>query len=127
MFISLFVVCVLATFHVSSSLGTVIYIFVIHILYQAYPSDEKSMAKTQTIVLRHLYLLLGYNQNERGFHVPPQRLRFDCVTLSNIVKSIKYGTLVESETFHYCKILAIIIFFFQKCFQCAHKLKTVRT
>ncbi|XP_068085270.1 protein unc-79 homolog [Anabrus simplex] len=42
---------------------------------QAYPSDEKAMAKTQSIVLRHLYLLLGYNQSERGFHVPPQRLR----------------------------------------------------
>ncbi|KAG8319395.1 Protein unc-79 [Homalodisca vitripennis] len=42
---------------------------------QAYPSDEKYQAKTQTIVLRHLYLLLGYNQNERGFHVPPNRLR----------------------------------------------------
>ncbi|XP_069685618.1 protein unc-79 homolog isoform X4 [Periplaneta americana] len=42
---------------------------------QAFPTDEKSMAKTQSIVLRHLYLLLGYNQNERGFYVPPQRLR----------------------------------------------------
>jgi hypothetical protein len=50
-------------------------------VYQAYPSDEKSMAKTQTIVLRHLYLLLGYNQNERGFYVPPQRLRYDHVAL----------------------------------------------
>jgi hypothetical protein len=35
------------------------------------------MAKTQTIVLRHLYLLLGYNQNERGFYVPPHRLRYE--------------------------------------------------
>ncbi|XP_054270817.1 protein unc-79 homolog isoform X2 [Macrosteles quadrilineatus] len=42
---------------------------------QAFPSDEKSQAKTQTIVLRHLYLLLGYNQNERGFHIPSHRLR----------------------------------------------------
>lgn len=84
----LFVVHVLATFHISSSLNTVIYIFVLHILCQAYPSDEKSMAKTQTIVLRHLYLLLGYNQNERGFHVPPQQLRFDHMTLYNTVKSI---------------------------------------
>ncbi|KAJ9575224.1 hypothetical protein L9F63_025823, partial [Diploptera punctata] len=46
---------------------------------QAFPSDEKSMAKTQSIVLRHLYLLLGYNQNERGFHVQPQRLRMSPV------------------------------------------------
>ncbi|KAF6204812.1 hypothetical protein GE061_018974 [Apolygus lucorum] len=42
---------------------------------QAYPSDEKVLAKTQSIVLRHLYLLLGYNQNERGFHIPPSKLR----------------------------------------------------
>jgi hypothetical protein len=35
------------------------------------------MAKTQTIVLRHVYLLLGYNQNERGFYVPPYRLRYE--------------------------------------------------
>ncbi|XP_063244249.1 protein unc-79 homolog [Bacillus rossius redtenbacheri] len=42
---------------------------------QAYPSDDKAQAKVQAIVLHHLYLLLGYNQNERGFHVPPQKLR----------------------------------------------------
>nr|CAD7255823.1 unnamed protein product [Timema shepardi] len=42
---------------------------------QAFPSDEKVLAKSQGIVLHHLYLLLGYNQNERGFHVPPQKLR----------------------------------------------------
>lgn len=43
---------------------------------QAYPSEEKYPAKIQTLVLRHLYLLLGYNHNERGFHVQPNRLRF---------------------------------------------------
>ncbi|XP_066903218.1 protein unc-79 homolog isoform X4 [Halyomorpha halys] len=42
---------------------------------QAFPTDEKYMAKTQTIVLRHLYLLLGYNQNEKGFHISPSKLR----------------------------------------------------
>ncbi|XP_011871476.1 PREDICTED: protein unc-79 homolog [Vollenhovia emeryi] len=42
---------------------------------QAYPTDEKPMSKTQGIVLRHLYLLLGYNQTERTFHTTPQRLR----------------------------------------------------
>lgn len=42
---------------------------------QAYPTDEKPMSKTQGIVLRHLYLLLGYNQTERIFHTTPQRLR----------------------------------------------------
>lgn len=42
---------------------------------QAYPTDEKPMSKSQGIVLRHLYLLLGYNQTERTFHTTPQRLR----------------------------------------------------
>ncbi|KZC06519.1 Protein unc-79 like protein [Dufourea novaeangliae] len=42
---------------------------------QAYPTDEKLLSKTQGIVLRHLYLLLGYNQTERTFHTSPQRLR----------------------------------------------------
>nr|XP_012153958.1 PREDICTED: protein unc-79 homolog [Megachile rotundata] len=42
---------------------------------QAFPTDEKPLSKTQGIVLRHLYLLLGYNQTERTFHTSPQRLR----------------------------------------------------
>lgn len=42
---------------------------------QAYPAEEKNLAKTQGIVLRHLYLLLGYSQNDRGLYLPPQRLR----------------------------------------------------
>ncbi|XP_067215729.1 protein unc-79 homolog isoform X2 [Linepithema humile] len=46
---------------------------------QAYPTDEKPMSKTQGIVLRHLYLLLGYNQTERTFHTNPQRLRYSPV------------------------------------------------
>ncbi|KAF7993840.1 hypothetical protein HCN44_011109 [Aphidius gifuensis] len=46
---------------------------------QAYPTDEKPLSKTQGIVLRHLYLLLGYNQTERTFHLSPQRLRLSSV------------------------------------------------
>ncbi|XP_032682267.1 protein unc-79 homolog isoform X3 [Odontomachus brunneus] len=42
---------------------------------QAYPTDEKPLSRIQGIVLRHLYLLLGYNQTERTFHTSPQRLR----------------------------------------------------
>ncbi|XP_012267707.2 protein unc-79 homolog isoform X12 [Athalia rosae] len=42
---------------------------------QAYPTDEKPLCKTQGIILRHLYLLLGYNQTDRTFHTSPQRLR----------------------------------------------------
>ncbi|XP_043278465.1 protein unc-79 homolog isoform X2 [Venturia canescens] len=46
---------------------------------QAYPTDEKPLSKTQGIVLRHLYLLLGYNQTERTFHTLPSRLRLSPV------------------------------------------------
>uniref|UniRef100_A0A8D8RWG0 Protein unc-79 homolog n=1 Tax=Cacopsylla melanoneura TaxID=428564 RepID=A0A8D8RWG0_9HEMI len=46
---------------------------------QAYPTDEKNTAKKQTIVLRHLYLLLGYNQIERLFQVSPSKLRMSPV------------------------------------------------
>ncbi|XP_017778696.1 PREDICTED: protein unc-79 homolog [Nicrophorus vespilloides] len=42
---------------------------------QAFPTEDKQITKTQGIVLRHLYLLLGYSQNDRGLYLPPQRLR----------------------------------------------------
>ncbi|XP_053676788.1 protein unc-79 homolog isoform X2 [Anopheles nili] len=45
----------------------------------AYPTDEKPLFKIQSIVLRHLYLLLGYNQGEKFFHVTPARLRCSSV------------------------------------------------
>ncbi|XP_058827136.1 protein unc-79 homolog isoform X1 [Topomyia yanbarensis] len=48
----------------------------------AYPTDEKPTVKQQTIVLRHLYLLLGYNQSEKIFHIPPTRLRSSAVFYS---------------------------------------------
>lgn len=44
--------------------------------FQVSPSDEKSLSNTQNIVLRHLYLLLGYNISEKSFHVAPQILRY---------------------------------------------------
>uniref|UniRef100_A0A1B0CGN7 Protein unc-79 homolog n=2 Tax=Lutzomyia longipalpis TaxID=7200 RepID=A0A1B0CGN7_LUTLO len=46
---------------------------------QAFPSDEKPMAKAQSIVLRHLYLLLGFSQQEKNFHLSPTRLRSSTV------------------------------------------------
>lgn len=42
---------------------------------QAYPSEERPIARTQNIVLKHLFLLLGYNQMDKTFHVPPIKLR----------------------------------------------------
>lgn len=37
------------------------------------------MAKQQTIVLRHLYLLLGFNQIDKSFHISSSRLRNSAV------------------------------------------------
>ncbi|XP_065166264.1 protein unc-79 homolog isoform X3 [Atheta coriaria] len=42
---------------------------------QAFPTDDKRLTKTQGIVLRHLYLLLGYNQADKSLYLPPTRLR----------------------------------------------------
>lgn len=46
---------------------------------QAFPTEEKPTARVQVIVLRHLYLLLGYSQIEKTFHVTPSRLRSSAV------------------------------------------------
>lgn len=46
---------------------------------QAFPTEEKPLVKTQTIVLRHLYLLLGYSQIDRSFHITSARLRSSAV------------------------------------------------
>lgn len=43
---------------------------------QAFPTDDKNIAKMQNIVLRHMYLLLGYNWSERGFYVSAHKLRY---------------------------------------------------
>lgn len=42
---------------------------------QAYPSEDKPMSKTQSIVLKHLFLLLGHNQIDKTFHTSPENLR----------------------------------------------------
>lgn len=44
---------------------------------QALPpsAESRSSQNSQTIVLRHLHLLLGFSQNDRGIYVSPQRLR----------------------------------------------------
>ncbi|VVC24664.1 Hypothetical protein CINCED_3A004663 [Cinara cedri] len=41
----------------------------------AYPEESKHGIRVQGIVLQHLYLLLGYNYNEKGFLLPPEKLR----------------------------------------------------
>lgn len=46
---------------------------------QAFPTEEKGTSKMQNIVLRHLYLLLGYNSTEKFFHQTPDVLRTSTV------------------------------------------------
>lgn len=46
---------------------------------QAFPTEEKPMARIQMIVMRHLYLLLGYSPIEKMFHITPSRLRQDSI------------------------------------------------
>lgn len=75
---------------------------------QAYPAEEKNLAKTQGIVLRHLYLLLGYSQNDRGLYLPPQRLRSSpafSVFLSNLPQLMDQNHLMGRLLLPTCLIL----------------------
>ncbi|XP_022815729.1 protein unc-79 homolog [Spodoptera litura] len=42
---------------------------------QAHPMEDKQSSKTQELVLKHLFLLLGYNCVEKYFHISPFTLR----------------------------------------------------
>lgn len=42
---------------------------------QPIPSDNKALAKTQNVLLRHITMLLGYNSNDKTFFIPPARMR----------------------------------------------------
>ncbi|XP_032588386.1 protein unc-79 homolog isoform X5 [Drosophila mojavensis] len=46
---------------------------------QAFPSEDKPMTRTQNIVLKHLFLLLGHNQIDKTFHTTPESLRVSAV------------------------------------------------
>lgn len=46
---------------------------------QAYPTEEKPLMRIQGIVLRHVYLLLGYSPIDRTFHITPSRMRSSSV------------------------------------------------
>lgn len=50
---------------------------------QAYPTDEKPIARIQLIVLRHLYLLLGYSPVDKLFHITPTRMRYETICANN--------------------------------------------
>ncbi|XP_032597645.1 protein unc-79 homolog isoform X2 [Drosophila grimshawi] len=46
---------------------------------QAFPSEDKPVTRTQNIVLKHLFLLLGHNQIDKTFHTTPDSLRISAV------------------------------------------------
>ncbi|KAH8399491.1 hypothetical protein KR215_011704 [Drosophila sulfurigaster] len=46
---------------------------------QAFPSEDKPVTRTQNIVLKHLFLLLGHNQIDKTFHTTPDSLRVSAV------------------------------------------------
>ncbi|XP_030374945.1 protein unc-79 homolog isoform X4 [Scaptodrosophila lebanonensis] len=46
---------------------------------QAFPSEDKPVTRTQNIVLKHLFLLLGHNQIDKTFHTSPDSLRVSAV------------------------------------------------
>ncbi|KAL3290395.1 hypothetical protein HHI36_023736 [Cryptolaemus montrouzieri] len=75
---------------------------------QAYPAEEKYLAKVQGIVLRHLYLLLGYSQNDRGIFLSPQRLRSSpafTVFISNLPQVLDQNHLMGRLLLPTCLIL----------------------
>lgn len=43
---------------------------------QAHPIEDKAASKTQDLVLKHLFLLLGYNSAEKFFHMSPFTIRY---------------------------------------------------
>uniref|UniRef100_A0AAR5PWG4 Protein unc-79 homolog n=1 Tax=Dendroctonus ponderosae TaxID=77166 RepID=A0AAR5PWG4_DENPD len=75
---------------------------------QAYPAEEKTLGRTQTIVLKHLWLLLGYTQTDRGIHLPPQNLRASPafnVFLANLPQLMDQNHLMGRIIFPTCLIL----------------------
>ncbi|XP_060537394.1 protein unc-79 homolog isoform X2 [Cylas formicarius] len=75
---------------------------------QAYPTEEKSLNRTQTIVLKHLWLLLGYSQTDRGIYLPPQNLRASpafSVFLSNLPQLMDQNHLMGRIILPTCLIL----------------------
>ncbi|CAH2054946.1 unnamed protein product, partial [Iphiclides podalirius] len=42
---------------------------------QAHPTEDKSCLRTQELVLKHLFMLIGYNSVEKYFHVAPHVMR----------------------------------------------------
>ncbi|XP_031621809.1 protein unc-79 homolog isoform X2 [Contarinia nasturtii] len=67
---------------------------------QAYPTEEKPTSRMQLIVMRHLYLLLGYSPIDKLFHITPQRIRTSSVFnafLSNLPQMLDQNHLMGAS------------------------------
>ncbi|XP_064549249.1 protein unc-79 homolog isoform X2 [Drosophila montana] len=64
---------------------------------QAFPTEDKPMTRTQNIVLKHLFLLLGHNQIDKTFHTTPESLRVSAVFnafLANLAQVLDQNHLI---------------------------------
>ncbi|KAK8775211.1 hypothetical protein V5799_031444 [Amblyomma americanum] len=72
---------------------------------QSHPTEEKAMARNQLIVLRHLNILLGYSQAEKGFLVSPNKLRASPVFnafLASMPKVLDYNFKIGNVLLSTC-------------------------
>ncbi|XP_022234996.1 uncharacterized protein LOC111083062, partial [Limulus polyphemus] len=77
----------------------------------SHPSEEKAMARNQHIILRHLNILLGYNPAEKGFLVPPHKLRNSPVFrafLVSLPKVLDYNFKIGNILLNVC--LPVLIY-----------------
>ncbi|OXA59651.1 Protein unc-79 [Folsomia candida] len=76
------------------------------------PSENKSLARTQTAVLRHVTMLLGYNPQEKAFFLTPSRVRSSAIFnswISNLPQVVDQNFRVGATmlpisltVLHYC-------------------------
>ncbi|CAN8031368.1 unnamed protein product, partial [Ixodes persulcatus] len=72
---------------------------------QSHPTEEKAMARNQLIVLRHINVLLGYSQSEKGFLISPSKLRMSPVFnafLVSMPKVLDYNFRIGSVLLSTC-------------------------
>ncbi|XP_076339617.1 UNC-79 domain-containing protein isoform X3 [Tachypleus tridentatus] len=77
----------------------------------SHPSEEKAMARNQHIILRHLNILLGYNPAEKGFLIPPHKLRNSPVFrafLVSLPKVLDYNFKIGNILLNIC--LPVLIY-----------------
>lgn len=97
-------------------------------IFQPIPSENKSLSRTQTAVLRHVTMLLGYNPQEKAFFLTPGRVRSSAIFnsfISNLPQvmdqNFRVGATIlpiSLTVLHYCpgkfriiQLKTLILFF----------------